>query len=673
LPDTSPMAEESKIYQLISRQGSAANPGLESLLRVLTNDHGLDAYSARTRLTGSGKALLGSGNREAMERLAALLRDRGYDCWVIQRTDQTAPPLRLRELVVKADVVDLVCRDKTVHLSRGASIVAVLADISGKLEERTLKRHTIQRRYKDIRRVTSMADEKMVESVLKGTPVLDLYILDDQARPIDAVRVLPARFNAKGLGDRMTLSATRNIQAIVELCKEYAGYFSLHADFGLGRLPGGQIKSLDGQFLDPDAILQRLTRYGWLMCDLEQDRYEPAGDDIDPALAAVAAAAGRPALAAAIASGDAEAIPGLGEVVKEIKAGDLHAEEGGDDASVEQWLPAPPDRPAKKMSLGMVASVLGSILLAVLFAFLEVGNVDVFRAAGRYATKAGFIPALASAGLFWAGFYFIRLKRRVENTPTSRIRSIAMGLVEVHGRTVRKYALVAPMSESPCVYYRVRKYRKDRRNQWKLTSDINSKHVPFLLDDGTGMVTVDPRYATVKARVSHSGVPGEATLAFHGVSLSEDDINEKWVENVIYEGTTVYVLGFARPLRGERKSLRERTTEKLRDLKLDRRALHRYDTDGDGRISEGEWDVARGDAEQVALGEHLAEGAVGRRQQEHVVIARAPQRGLPFVVAEALSEADLRRNYWLASIPLLLAGLCAAGLALYGLLKFIGA
>ncbi|MBW2512410.1 MAG: hypothetical protein JRE01_10345 [Deltaproteobacteria bacterium] len=668
-----PMVEESKTFQLIARQGSAANPGLERLLRVLMNDHGLDAYSARTRLTGSGKALLGSGNREAVERLAALLRDHGYDCWVIQRTDQTAPPLRLRELVVKPDVVDLVCRERTVPLCRGASVVAVLADISGKLEERALKRHTIQRQYKDSRHVTSMVNEKMVESVLKGTPVLDLYLLDDQNRPIDAVRVLPARFNAKGLGDRMTLSATRNIQAIVELCKEYAGHFSLHADFGLGRLPGCQIKSLDGQFLHPDATLQRLTRYGWLMCDLEQDRPEAADDDIAPALAAVAAAAGRPALAAAIASGNAEATPGLGEVVKEIKTGDLPGEEAGSDASAEQWLPSPPDRPAKKISLGMVASVLGSILLAASFAFLEVGNIDVFRTAGRYATKAGLFPALASAGLFWAGFYFIRLKRRVENTPTSRIRSIAMGLVEVHGRVLRKYALVAPMSESPCVYYRVRKYRKDRRNQWKLSSDINSKHVPFLLDDGTGMVTVDPRSATVKARVSHSGVPGDATLAFHGVSLSEGDINEKWVENVIYEGTTVYVLGFARPLRQERKSLRERTTEKLRDLKLDRSALHRYDTDGDGRISEGEWDVARGDAEHVALRERLAEGAGGRRQQEHVVITRAPQRGTPFVIAETPSEAELTRNYWLISIPLLLAGLCAAGLALYGLLKFVGA
>ncbi len=654
------MAEESKTCQLIASQRPASDPGLENLLHVLMSDYGLDAYTARTRLTGSGKALFGSGSREKTGQLAELLRNHGYACWVVQRTEEISTPLRLRELVVKTDVVELVCPEKTVRLSRGASLVAVLADVSGKLEERALRRHTIQMRYKAARHVTAMADEKMLDSVLQGKPVLDLYILDDQAQPRDVVRVLPAGFNAKGLGDRMTLSATRNLKAMVQLAGEYAGRFSLHTDFGLGRLPDCQVKSLDGQLLDQETILQRMTRYGWLMCDLEQDRSEMAGNNVAPALTAASALE------------NAQAVPGLGEVVKEIKAAIAQPEEGANEASDEQWLPAPPDRPAKKLSMRMLASVLGSAMFVASLIFLEVGNLEVFRAAGRYATKAGLVPAIASAGLLWAGFHCLRLKRKIENTPTSRIRSIAMGLVEVHGRGVRKYALVSPMSESPCIYYRVRKYRKDSRNQWKLTSDINSSHVPFLVDDGTGMVAVDPMQATIKARISHAGVPGEATLAFHGVSLSEAEINEKWVEDVIYEGTSVYVLGFARPLREPRKSLRERATEKLRDLKLDRHALHRYDTDGDGRLSDGEWDIARSDAEQQALGEHLAEGAGGRRQESHVVITRAPQRGIPFVVAETPGEANLTRNYRLASIPLLLSGLCVAGLALYWFLAFIG-
>ncbi len=63
------MAEESKTCQLIASQRPASKPGLENLLRVLMSDYGLDAYAARTRLTGSGKALFGLGSREKTERL----------------------------------------------------------------------------------------------------------------------------------------------------------------------------------------------------------------------------------------------------------------------------------------------------------------------------------------------------------------------------------------------------------------------------------------------------------------------------------------------------------------------------------------------------------------------------------------------------------------------------
>lgn len=634
------------------------------------DDFGLDPYIARTRLTGSGKSLFGKGNSEKTGQLAKVLRDHAYECWVILRTDQGSRPFRMRELTIGQDSVELIGREKKLSIAQGSTVVAVLADISGKLEERTLKRHEAQRLYKNAKDVTSMSEDKLLQSVLKGAPVLDLYVLNRGGALFEATRIFPARYDAKGLGDRMTMSAVRNLEVIVALADEYADRFVLYTDFGLGRLPDCQIKNLDGQFLAEDVILERLTRYGWLMCDLEQDAPEAAREEIDPAFTAVAMAAGQPALAAAMASGNSEAIPGLEEVAKEFNEAVAEPARSGEAEPAEQWLPSPPERPANKLSLSMVLSVIGPALLAALFVAFDVGNLHLFRVAGQYAMKAGFVPALISFGLLWAGFHFVRLKRRVENTPTSRIRSVAMGLVEVHGRAIRKYALISPMSQSPCIYYRLRKYKKDSRNQWKLTSDINSNHVPFMVDDGTGKVTVDPSRATVRAKTSHSGVPGEATLAFHGIGVG--DANKKWVEDIIYEGAKLYVLGFAQPLREERKGLRERTREKLRELKLDRQALHRYDTDGDGQISDGEWDVARSDAEQVALKEHLAEGTANRRQEEHVVITRAPQRGIPFVIAEAQSEAHLVRNYWLISLPLFVAGLCAAGFALYGFLKFVG-
>ena len=47
-----------------------------------------------------------------------------------------------------------------------------------------------------------------------------------------------------------------------------------------------------------------------------------------------------------------------------------------------------------------------------------------------------------------------------------------------------------------------------------------------------------------------------------------------------------------------------------------------------------------------------------------MVIGRAPQRSLPFIITETVSEANLVRNYGLISLPLLVAGLTADGFSL---------
>jgi hypothetical protein len=294
---------------------------------------------------------------------------------------------------------------------------------------------------------------------------------------------------------------------------------------------------------------------------------------------------------------------------------------------------------------------------------------DLLAVLSSYSMAAGVVPAIAALGLLWSGFYFVRLKRRVENTPTSKIRSIAMGLVEVHGRAQRLYALVSPMTQAACVWYRLRKYCQDSNKNWKLVKEIDSSHVPFQIDDGTGRVVVDPAGASVKGKVQQTGYPGQSPLTFtaFGSGYAED---ERWVEDLIYEGTSLYVLGFAQPLHKERMTLRDRTLVKLRQLKLDPVAMHRYDADGDGQIDEVEWETARSKAEQEALREHLAVGHNGKRQEEHVVIARGP-RCLPFIVTETVSEDHLRRKYGLLSIPLLIAGVAATVLAIYKFLQYL--
>jgi hypothetical protein len=467
---------------------------------------------------------------------------------------------------------------------------------------------------------------------------------------------------------------------MLALVEEYAEDFSLHCDFGLSQLPKCSVQRLDENSSTLEENLKSLNQYGWLLTRLQGDG-QPAsvapGDGA--ALAAGIAAAtvvGQPALGAVMgADGVAGALPGLGEVAREIR-GAFADEEGSDatvkrsaEAPVKKDLPPPPERPEVKMTLGKMLTTVGIFLCVGLFIMVSQGNSSLLSVIVRYGVKTGVLAGFVASFLFWSGLHFIRLKRKIENTPTSKVRSMAMGMVEVHGQARRQYALVAPMTQSACIYYRLRKYRRDKNNKWKLIKDVDSSHVAFQVDDGTGRVLVEPRGASVKAKTRQSGSPGQTPLTF--TAFNDADENEKWVEDVIYEGTTLYILGFAQPLRGERRSLRDRTVEKLRELKLDRRALHRYDTDGDGQISEDEWQLARGDAEQMALKEHLDEGTTRKRQEEHVIITHPPQRGMPFVIAEAVSEAHLVRNYGLFSIPLMAAGLILAGFALYQLLVFL--
>ncbi|MBW2968259.1 hypothetical protein KY362_07270, partial [Candidatus Woesearchaeota archaeon] len=58
--------------------------------------------------------------------------------------------------------------------------------------------------------------------------------------------------------------------------------------------------------------------------------------------------------------------------------------------------------------------------------------------------------------LFIKGFSWFRLKRMVENIPTSKIRSLAMGLVEIYGSVVlfEDKVLKSPFTGKDCVYYK---------------------------------------------------------------------------------------------------------------------------------------------------------------------------------------------------------------------------
>jgi len=104
-------------------------------------------------------------------------------------------------------------------------------------------------------------------------------------------------------------------------------------------------------------------------------------------------------------------------------------------------------------------------------------------------------------GLFvWAIICF-KDKRLIENIPTSKIRSIAMGLVEIYGEVVTSLdnILKSPFSQSDCVYYRyaIEELRSTGKSTHWATIRKGTNYVYFYLRDDTGMVLIDPQNAKI--------------------------------------------------------------------------------------------------------------------------------------------------------------------------------
>ena len=103
----------------------------------------------------------------------------------------------------------------------------------------------------------------------------------------------------------------------------------------------------------------------------------------------------------------------------------------------------------------------------------------------------------AGIGLFVYGFRLLQRRRLILDTPFSKIRSAAMGMVEVSGQAVGPYTMVAPITARQCFYYRtvVWEWKQSGKNKQWVKVVGESMHVPFFLDDNTGRLLVDPRGA----------------------------------------------------------------------------------------------------------------------------------------------------------------------------------
>ncbi len=168
-----------------------------------------------------------------------------------------------------------------------------------------------------------------------------------------------------------------------------------------------------------------------------------------------------------------------------------------------------------------------------------------------------------SVGGTWAfvqGFRALRTWRVLRDTPTARVRSMAMGMVELCGQVETRSDLFSPFSGRNCVWWEVEistlSGRSRGRQGWSVVHRKASGQ-PFYLRDETGVALVYPQGANVKVNFSTEetthglGVPD---LYMQYMEQQGLGLRRMWAlgamrfrERVIEAPVRVFVLGRAFP------------------------------------------------------------------------------------------------------------------------------
>ena len=278
--------------------------------------------------------------------------------------------------------------------------------------------------------------------------------------------------------------------------------------------------------------------------------------------------------------------------------------------------------------------------------------------------------------IFFGGFKKFRQKRMVEDIPTSTIRGLAMGLVEIIGTARIGTGLISPLNHQNCVYYKylIERYEKQgKSSRWVKIAGGDSSAVPFIVEDGTGKILVHP----VKAECimpedykyetgSFGTLPDNLERFVKTNKLSYKGLfgirhRLRFREWIIQEGNPVYVLGTAQKSARIYREMNEKAKKLMSALKKDPVRQKRIDLDGDGNISYEEWKLAEDRIKKSLLDKMVTSAQTGDVQD--VMIAKG-EKDEPFLISDQ-SQKYLRKQLTRQSaLQIVIGGILAvAGMA----------
>ncbi|MFC1741113.1 GIDE domain-containing protein [Nanoarchaeota archaeon] len=212
--------------------------------------------------------------------------------------------------------------------------------------------------------------------------------------------------------------------------------------------------------------------------------------------------------------------------------------------------------------------------------------------------------------LFYKGFKWFKTKRMIENMPTSKIRGLAMGLVEIAGNVVpaKKTTLKSPLTGKSCVYYKysVKEERGSGKHRYWYTLKAGTDMQEFFLKDSTGKVLVQPQKAQIdippdfKYQSRWRKDPPQVVQKFlKKNSLNFETFlgtnkNMRYYEYYIAPKDKLYILGHAGDNPHVEEATGQQNTEDIMIQKGDEGIYYISDSSEEGVLKKFKWKVIGG-------------------------------------------------------------------------------
>ncbi|MBE0440104.1 MAG: hypothetical protein IBX57_10185 [Gammaproteobacteria bacterium] len=267
-----------------------------------------------------------------------------------------------------------------------------------------------------------------------------------------------------------------------------------------------------------------------------------------------------------------------------------------------------------------------------------------------------------SALALWAFFCMLRFYRyahMIAIVPTAKIRSAAQGYVELNGkaRLMDGPLIVSPLTGKVCVWYhykieeQVSHYdsKSFSKTHWRVVTERTSEDL-FLLEDDTGRCVIDPDNADVITRDKQIWLK-------HTVRPPR-----RYTEELITEHEFLYAIGLFKTLSSvDSKDFKQHVSHLLRQWKNNpNQLIHEFDSDGDRKLSESEWEQARLKAERHIRREH------GQREklEQLNVLKSSPYKDQAFILS-TIPETTLIKRYYHKALASMIGFFISSGLVVW--------